>query len=53
MAKEYEVKIINENILQLKKKIKKIGATILHPKICMRRSIFLDQIIKKKRIYSC
>lgn len=40
MAKEYEVKIINENILQLKKKIKKMGATLVHPKICMRRSIF-------------
>lgn len=40
MTKEYEVKIINENIKLLKNKIKKLGATLVHPKICMRRSIF-------------
>lgn len=40
MAKEYEVKIINENMKLLKKKIKELGATLVHPKICMRRSIF-------------
>ena len=47
MAKEYEVKIINENINNLKNKIKKIGASLVHPKICMRRSIFYRQGNKK------
>jgi len=47
MAKEYEVKIINENIQNLKNKIKKIGARLVHPKICMRRSIFYRQNNKK------
>ena len=47
MAKEYEVKIINENINILKNKIKKLGASLVHPKICMRRSIFYRQGNKK------
>lgn len=47
MTKEYEVKIINENIKDLKNKIKKIGASLVHPKICMRRSIFYRQGNKK------
>lgn len=47
MTKEYEVKIINENIQNLKNKIKKIGAGLVHPKICMRRSIFYRQNNKK------
>ena len=47
MAKEYEVKIINENIKLLKNKIKKLGATLVHPKICMKRSIFYRQNDKK------
>lgn len=47
MTKEYEVKIINEDIKLLKKKIKNIGASLVHPNICMRRSIFYRSNNKK------
>ena len=36
----------------IKKKNKKIGATILHPKICMRRSIFFRPNKKNGFIHS-
>jgi len=47
MTKEYEVKIINQDIKLLKNKIKSIGAYLVHPSICMRRSIFYRQGNKK------
>tara|TARA_B100000424_G_C22931634_1_gene495562 strand:+ start:1278 stop:1943 length:666 start_codon:yes stop_codon:yes gene_type:complete len=47
MTKEYEVKIVNQDIKLLKKKIKKLGASLVHPTICMRRSIFYRSNDKK------